>query len=60
MKNWEAPKLIVLIRNRSEEAVLSSCKYFHVSGSQSGFNGCQAVPEPNEVCTTNCNLWTAS
>ena len=60
MKAWEKPKLIVLVRNRPEEAVLGACKYFHVSGAQSGFNGCQVTPPPTVVCTTNCNLWTAS
>ena len=60
MKIWDAPRLIVLVRNRPEEAVLSFCKAFHASGAQSGFNGCQAAPQPSEVCTANCNSWGVS
>lgn len=26
MKTWETPKLIAIVRNNSQEAVLSSCK----------------------------------
>jgi hypothetical protein len=39
-KAWMRPRLIVLTRNRSEEAVLSNCKFSSLGGPSSLNNGC--------------------
>ena len=52
MKTWEKPKLIVLVRNNPQEAVLSLCKGTPslvaagtpVSPTTSHF-GCMAIPQ---------------
>jgi len=31
-KEWKTPELIILVRSKSEEAVLSACKWSLVSG----------------------------
>lgn len=46
---WEKPELIVLVRSRPEEAVLTGCKSASVSGV--GKNGrCQI--NGNDACAT--------
>jgi len=54
---WKTPELIVLVRSRPEEAVLTGCK---ISGSttqpQSTESGCM---KGNKKCK-NCNAITSS
>ena len=40
MKTWERPKLIVLVRGKPEEAILTNCKTTTISGSWYYFQGC--------------------
>jgi hypothetical protein len=43
MKTWEKPTLIVLVRGKPEETILSLCKhdpYQGGTGSQAEFGGC--------------------
>ena len=41
IREWVPPKLLVLTRNRPEEAVLTACKgLLGTSGSSSAFNLC--------------------
>jgi len=54
-KDWTEPELIVLVRNKPEEAVLVACKYTAMSGPQ-GVNGyCDEEP----VCDY-CSGWAVS
>lgn len=47
-EKWGTPKLIVLIRGKSEEAVLSGCKLTSSSGPSNGVYACRA----QEHCTS--------
>jgi len=54
MKTWEKPKLIVLVRNNPQEAVLTNCKNAPLSGPTIANPGCYesgSVPIP----CPNCN-----
>ena len=44
-KKWERPKLIVLVRGKPEEMVLSYCKASWESGEQDTYNGCEYASE---------------
>ncbi len=47
-KKWEKPKLIVLVRGKTEEFVLTQCKDSGVVGSSStDLNGCFAMDWTN-------------
>lgn len=56
-KNWKSPELIVLVRNKPEEAVLAGCKN---SGNPTGdiLNSVAACNTP--TCSTTCNMPTDS
>lgn len=54
-KTWEKPELIVLSRHNPEEAVLTTCKYYHV--------GPAAEQNHNDECFWDiwvCNLCLSS
>ncbi len=52
-KEWTEPELIVLVRNKPEEAVLEFCKTASWAPSPDVvFSNCQAEPG----CTNLCNL----
>jgi len=52
-KEWRKPELIVLVRGKPEEAVLSACKGFPLTGTIAvNFNWC-AYPDGCVVCTGN-------
>ena len=56
MKQWEKPKLIVLVRGKPEEAILGYCKYYFL-GYQSGANYADNLCDVNVVpggCGVNC------
>jgi len=47
-KNWEKPKLIVLIRGKPEESVLFFCKLFGDTNGALGFiTGCGYFTDPD-------------
>ena len=49
-KEWSEPELIVLVRSKPEEAVLTSCKYWEIGGSiQAVASGC------SQNCTGPCS-----
>ena len=64
MKTWETPKLIVLVRSKAEEAILSACKsyyMFHNSGPLAKLNLCYTnEPVPGMACSTPCTNTTFS
>ena len=55
-KKWKKPKLIVLIRSRSEERVLSACKVSPFVGAGGNQLGCQGV---GGVCV-QCGAYSSS
>ncbi len=53
-KAWVTPELIVLVRSKSEEGVLLTCKSGLTSGPLNIFNECWAnITFPN--CTIGCD-----
>ena len=55
-KTWETPKLIALVRNNPQEAVLSGCKYMaYVTGPANMDNVCLLNPYPGGGCVDRCN-----
>jgi hypothetical protein len=48
-KAWVEPELIVLVRNKSEEAVLGVCKSWGEINEVTSFNGCD-----NLGCVGGC------
>ena len=56
-KEWTKPQLIVLVRNKPEEAVLAACKNgaMPTAGNTAANGGCNTV-----ICTTTCNMPTGS
>ena len=51
MKIWEKPKLIVLVRSTPEEAVLTGCKNWGLSGAL------PAVGDCHEREGSACGFW---
>ena len=51
-KKWVAPELLVMVRNKPEEDVLTSCKTSSGGGPQSGQKQCVG---PANKCTTTTN-----
>jgi len=53
-KTWEKPQLIVLVRQKTEESVLSACKNFIEPGGAYSINSaCQTSPIPDcPACDT--------
>jgi hypothetical protein len=56
-KEWQKPELIVLVRNKQEEAVLVACKSTAVGGAGFWWTGCWG---PGTGCDTVCSEQTAS
>jgi hypothetical protein len=50
-KSWRRPELIVLVRNRPEEAVLAGCKLTGAGGPPSAVSGCRTTNK-NGICQT--------
>ena len=51
-KDWEKPELIVLVRNKPEEAVLSSCKSAAGGDGNGAFlSGCYVTVACESVCS---------
>jgi len=50
-KEWVTPELIILVRNKPEEAVLTTCKSAGTNGPDSAFSYCGVV--------TSC-IWCTS
>ena len=44
---WSRPELIVLVRTRPEEAVLSTCKDVNTGGPQTGQSNCSGASQCN-------------
>ncbi len=59
MKTWEKPKLIVLVRNKPEEAVLGWCKGEAHGGSKYDFGYCWDFI-PSIGCGNTCSSTAAS
>ncbi len=50
-KPWLEPELIVLVRNKPEEAILEVCKTSSVTGSSGSEGGCEStIVGPCEIC----------
>lgn len=67
MKTWETPKLIVLVRNRPEETVLSACKATGgagglIAGDSAGTvaGGCTYISVTATVPCTQCSILSSS
>jgi len=59
-KVWQKPELVVIVRNKPEEAVLQTCK---TSGTNSGSRGRQnncLYSSYSSWCWTNCNSTVGS
>lgn len=54
-RNWEKPKLIVLVRRKPEEAILAGCKN-GASGPGEFDTGCYAI----SLCAASCDSVLAS
>jgi hypothetical protein len=55
-KTWEKPKLIILMRGRPEEMVLTNCKGTNfVGGRLNNYNSCRRL-----FCLALCNALGAS
>ncbi len=48
-KTWRKPELVVLVRNRPEEAILVDCKNYSVLGAQEDHSMCA-----QEGCSLAC------
>jgi hypothetical protein len=48
-KTWQKPELVVLVRNRPEEAILQDCKNWDVLGPQDANDRCM-----NVECLSSC------
>jgi len=60
MKTWEKPKLIVLVRNKPEEAVLDVCKHAVGSGAFNMNNGCLSQQDAPGSCAFKCDGYISS
>jgi hypothetical protein len=61
-KSWEKPKLIILMRSKPEEQVLTICKTTSSAAMPSSeFEGCSQIVEraPMALCS-DCSSWSAS
>ena len=57
-KEWSEPELIVLVRSKPEEAVLTVCKYWLAStGSDNVFSSCYSITNP---CSPACDYQMSS
>ena len=56
-KKWVTPELIVLVRNKPEEAVLETCKGTAIGGTGYWHTGCWGS---GDGCDTLCSAQTAS
>jgi hypothetical protein len=55
---WSKPELIVLVRGRPEEAVLSACKVFPSSGPFETNGSCTTYADGQ--CNISCNSYIGS
>ncbi len=59
-KAWQKPELVVLLRSRPEEAVLTVCKEeatpngAQLNPSFNTFKGCWDPTKPSNDCSQNC------
>lgn len=53
-KEWVEPEMIVLVRHKSEEAVLAVCKKYDMAGANNVYVGCYG-PNPCEQCTAHAS-----
>ena len=59
-KKWQNPQLIVLVRGKPEEAVLTACKTTMLSDTPANGNaGCDADPGA-PPCQPPCSVWAPS
>lgn len=56
---WTTPELVVLVRNRPEEAVLAGCKNSTRAGPSADFSGCK-VKQNKNMCKDPCSINTTS
>jgi hypothetical protein len=57
-KQWTKPELLVLVRNKPEEAVLVTCKGVN-AGPLAGYSACSLDANPMN-CGYGCSLQAAS
>jgi hypothetical protein len=61
LKKWFTPELIVIIRNKPEEAVLWGCKDTNHAGALGAHNICQMNVDPDSLgCYSRCANTTGS
>ncbi len=60
-KKWSKPKLIILVRGKAEESVLTACKYLS-TGSFVVDNSCEAGDKGtlSSACRDICSVVSAS
>lgn len=51
-KKWQKPKLVVLVRGKPEERILTGCKTSPPAGGPDSTNGCDEFQAPS--CTNPC------
>ncbi|MDD5097589.1 MAG: hypothetical protein PHU59_03785 [Candidatus Omnitrophica bacterium] len=59
---WVKPKLVIIIRCKSEEGLLAACKNTPYGPFGPGYhqNMCQQIPSDNLCHPTTCNAWAVS
>jgi len=58
-KVWEKPKLVVLVRSKSEESVLAQCKIATTTGANEGKAGCR-VKVTGQCTGVECSTISAT
>lgn len=58
-KKWEKPKLIVLVRAKPDELVLSGCRSASLSGATTSKSLCRGV-RAGQCNQANCSAFTAT
>jgi hypothetical protein len=57
---WNRPELTVLVRGAPEEAVLTGCKVFEMSGSNNIVDGWCYALKTGDNCNVSCNTLSGS
>lgn len=59
-KKWTTPMLVVLVRGRPEEMVLSACKWGPPDGAGARDNTCTRYLAVERVCEVECSTVAVS
>jgi hypothetical protein len=60
-KAWKKPQLVVLVRSKTEEAVLAHCKSGPIfNGPNMGNGGCSYTSANTPACPARCSTFVPS